>query len=102
VERFKKLFSQQAWEVKGRGWCWLVYNNNRVIITTTRDNDNPLMNTVPDSEQGFPILCLDTWEHAYGEQYGDNFTAYVGSFWRIVNWDFANERFARFRDKNLV
>jgi Fe-Mn family superoxide dismutase len=52
------------------------------------------MDTV--AEQGAPLLCLDLWEHAYAGLYHDK-TAYIQSFWKVVNWDFVSLRY----NKNL-
>jgi Fe-Mn family superoxide dismutase len=80
----------------GSGWAWLVYRpDQKLVITTTRNEDNPLMNEFVDwREQGRPILALDLWEHAYYLKYKNNRRAYIDAWWRVVNWNFVNKAHA--------
>jgi superoxide dismutase, Fe-Mn family len=72
----------------GSGWAWICVNQagEKLILTTTPNQDNPLMNGV-SSEILFPILALDVWEHAYYLKYQNVRNDYVNNFWNVVNWD---------------
>jgi Fe-Mn family superoxide dismutase len=83
---FKHEFSSMAANLFGSGWVWLVkMDNSELVITTTSNQDNPLMDVV--TVRGSPILCLDVWEHAYYLQYQDRRTDYIEAFWNIINWN---------------
>ena len=88
-ENFKNIFSKTAIEIKGSGWCWLVFNatyNKIEIITTSNQNS-------PWTLQKTPLLGLDVWEHAYYLQYQNRRPDYVDAWWRVVNWDYVENRF---------
>jgi Fe-Mn family superoxide dismutase len=104
-EAFCESFTQAANSVPSEGWAWLIYSNNRLKVAYTTENESPVMDTV--SEQGTPLLCLDLWKHAYTETYRNDRSAYVQSFWNVVNWDFVSLRYSRnlkkgTRDKGQV
>ena len=68
----------------GSGWVWLCVKNEKLILGSTANQDNPIM---PNSEiVGYPILCLDVWEHAYYLKYQNRRIEYINAFWQIVNW----------------
>ena len=90
-EEFKKQFSEKAVKVFGSGWCWLVEHNGKLIITTTPNQDNPLMKVA--EQHGKLILCLDVWEHAYYLKHQNKRADYVSAWWNIVNWEMANTNF---------
>lgn len=92
-DAFREDFAQAANSVSSEGWAWLIYSNNRLKVTTTTGNKSPVMDTA--SEQGIPLLCIDLWEHAYSETYRKDRSAYVQSFWNVVNWDFVSLRYKR-------
>jgi Fe-Mn family superoxide dismutase len=85
---FKACFTRAAMSIEGDGWAWLVVRENQsLLITTTRHEDNPLMRfVVPDEELGIPILGLDMAAHAYSPQYQDNKEGYVNAWWHVLNW----------------
>jgi superoxide dismutase, Fe-Mn family len=100
-DNFKAQFSQKASSVFGSGWAWLIEQNGKLSITSTPNQDNPLMDIVP--EKGNPLLALDVWEHAYYLKYQNRRTDYIGAFWNVINWEFVESRIGRqeYSDINL-
>lgn len=90
-EEFKKQFSDASSKVFGSGWTWLVIKDNgEAAITTTANQDNPLM---PNAEiKGKPVLALDVWEHAYYLKYTNKRADYIAAFFNLINWDSVNEK----------
>ena len=87
---FKKDFSDKALKIFGSGWCWLIVDeNNKLRISTTPNQDNPLMQVA--SEKGRIILALDVWEHAYYLNYQNRRVDYISNWWNIINWQKAEE-----------
>lgn len=84
---FKDTFSEIGASRFGSGWAWLIVNreNNELAITSTPNQDNPLMDTA--DIQGIPILGLDVWEHAYYLNYQNRRADYIEAFWKVVDWD---------------
>lgn len=97
-ESFKDTFSQIAASRFGSGWAWLIINreNNQLAITSTPNQDNPLMNEA--DIQGVPILGLDVWEHAYYLNYQNNRADYIDAFWNVVNWDAVEENYRKAKE----
>ena len=92
-EGFKKQFSDSATKLFGSGWVWLVVDKSgKLVITTTIDQDNPLM---PRMEvKGTPILALDVWEHAYYLKYQNKRKEYIDAFFNVINWKKVNEKYS--------
>ncbi|MDY0162226.1 MAG: superoxide dismutase [Desulfobotulus sp.] len=91
---FQEAFNQAALSRFGSGWAWLcVASDGSLFVTSTPNQDNPLMDTV--ERRGFPILALDVWEHAYYLQYQNRRARYVDAFWHVVNWEEAALRLAQ-------
>lgn len=91
VDTFKEKFSTAAKSVFGSGWAWLVAEGGKLKITTTPNQDSPVMDIVAD--KGFPLLCIDVWEHAYYLKYQNRRAEYADAFWNVVNWDFVSQRY---------
>lgn len=87
-ENFKEEFAKAATTRFGSGWAWLVVNNGELEVTSTPNQDSPLM------ENKKPILGLDVWEHAYYLKYQNRRPEYINSFWNIVNWDEVSKRYS--------
>lgn len=86
-ETFKKKFSEAAMSRFGSGWAWLIVQNGKLVIVSTPNQDNPLMDVVSAESKGKPILCLDVWEHAYYLHYQNKRADYVTAFFNLINWD---------------
>lgn len=91
-DAFKDEFSKAAAGRFGSGWAWLVVANTKLAITSTPNQDNPLMDVA--EKQGTPILGLDVWEHAYYLKYQNRRPDYIASFWNVINWDEVSKRFS--------
>ena len=93
-ESFKNFFSEKAKAVFGSGWTWLCKDKEgSLFITTTANQDNPLMDVISDENKGIPVLCLDVWEHAYYLQYKNNRIDYINAFWNVVDWQEVEKNF---------
>lgn len=92
-ESFKEKFSNAAATRFGSGWAWLVARDGKLMVTSTPNQDNPLMDVVPTGERGTPILGLDVWEHAYYLHYQNRRPDYIAAFWNVINWDEVAKRF---------
>lgn len=92
-EAFKQEFEKAAATQFGSGWAWLIVDKeNKVKVTATPNQDNPLMDVA--EEKGTPILGLDVWEHAYYLNYQNKRPDYISAFWNIVNWTEVEKRFS--------
>ena len=90
--KFQEQFKQAALSRFGSGWAWLcVADDGSLFVTSTPNQDNPLMDTV--ERRGTPILGLDVWEHAYYLKYQNQRGSYIDAFWRVVNWPEVQKRF---------
>ncbi|MBE9888322.1 superoxide dismutase [Enterococcus durans] len=85
---FKEEFKKAAAGRFGSGWAWLVLEDGKLVITSTANQDSPLMTGQT------PILGLDVWEHAYYLKYKNVRPDYIAAFWNVVNWDEVNKQFA--------
>ncbi len=90
-DKFMAEFSAAAANQFGSGWAWLVVKDKKLVISSTQNQDNPLMDLA--AVQGTPILTCDVWEHAYYLDYQNKRPDYISSWWQIVNWDVVSELF---------
>ncbi len=91
-DEFKEGFSKAAATRFGSGWAWLsVDENKNLFISSTPNQDNPLMSVA--EKQGYPILGLDVWEHAYYLNYQNRRPDYIKAFWDIINWGEVEKRY---------
>ena len=91
VKNFREAFVKAAVTRFGSGWAWLVLQENGLVVSSTPNQDNPLMDVA--EVQGTPILGIDVWEHAYYLKYQNRRPDYVDAFWNLVNWDEVARRF---------
>jgi Fe-Mn family superoxide dismutase len=85
--KFKEQFAAAGVGRFGSGWAWLVRDGNKLAITSTPNQDNPLM------EGKRAILGLDVWEHAYYLKYQNRRPDYITAWWNVVNWDAVAKNF---------
>ncbi|MBP2241633.1 Fe-Mn family superoxide dismutase [Cytobacillus eiseniae] len=86
-DSFKEEFAKAATTRFGSGWAWLSVNNGELEVSSTPNQDSPLM------EGKTPLLGLDVWEHAYYLNYQNRRPEYIASFWNVVNWDEVSKRY---------
>jgi Fe-Mn family superoxide dismutase len=91
-DAFKEKFAAAGIARFGSGWAWLLVKDGKLEISSTPNQDNPLMDVA--EVKGTPILGVDVWEHAYYLKYQNRRADYLAAFWNVVNWDKAAERFA--------
>lgn len=87
-DAFKEQFANAATGQFGSGWAWLVVDGGNLVVTSTPNQDTPLM------EGKTPILGLDVWEHAYYLHYQNRRPDYVAAFWNVINWAKVAENYA--------
>jgi Fe-Mn family superoxide dismutase len=92
-EAFKAQFTDAAKNRFGSGWAWLVAEKKtrKLKIGNTANQDNPLMDVA--EFKGFPLIGLDVWEHAYYLKYQNRRAEYIENWWKVVNWEFVQQRF---------
>lgn len=93
-DAFKQQFERAGATRFGSGWAWLsVDAQGNLFISSTPNQDNPLMNVV--EQRGTPILGLDVWEHAYYLKYQNMRGSYMSAFWNVVNWNEVAKRYEK-------
>lgn len=90
-DSFKETFSKAGATRFGSGWAWLIVSNGKLVVSSTPNQDNPLMDLA--EVKGTPILGLDVWEHAYYLHYQNRRPDYITAFWNVVDWDAVAKRF---------
>lgn len=91
-DKLKEEFKKAALGRFGSGWAWLIVKDGALAISSTPNQDNPLMDVA--EVKGTPILGLDVWEHAYYLKYQNKRPDFVDAFWNVVNWEVVAERFS--------
>jgi len=89
MDAFKDAFAKAATTRFGSGWAWLVVKDGKLAVTSTPNQDTPLMDG-----SGTPILGLDVWEHAYYLNYQNRRPDYIAAFFNVVNWHAVSDRYA--------
>lgn len=90
---FKKTFSNAAATRFGSGWAWLVVSGGKLVVYSSPNQDNPLMDIA--EVKGSPILTLDVWEHSYYLKYQNRRPEYIENWWNVVNWKKVAELYAK-------
>jgi len=90
-QNFKEAFTKAALTRFGSGWAWLVKQGDSLVISSTPNQDNPLMDLA--EIKGVPVLGVDVWEHAYYLKYQNRRPDYLEAFYNVVNWDEVARRF---------
>jgi len=91
LEDFKLKFVDASTKRFGSGWAWLIVKDGKLVITTTPNQDNPLMDIA--EEKGSPILALDVWEHAYYLKYQNKRADFAKAFFEIINWEEVSKKY---------
>lgn len=96
IQEFKNAFTEAAVNHDGPGWAWLVYRpDGKLVITTTRNEDNPLMKDfVAWQDHGRAVLLLDLWDHSYQARFKNNRRNYIDAWWNVVDWSFVSKAHA--------
>ena len=92
LDAFKEKFAAAGMTRFGSGWAWLIIKDGKLEVSSTPNQDNPLMDVA--DIKGTPILGCDVWEHAYYLNYQNRRADYLAAFWHVVNWAKVAERFA--------
>lgn len=92
-DAFKEKFANAGMTRFGSGWAWLIVKDGKLEISSTPNQDNPLMDVA--EVKGQPILGVDVWEHAYYLKYQNRRVEYLSAFWNVVNWQKVAEHYAK-------
>ncbi len=91
LDAFKERFNKAATGRFVSGWAWMILTSSGLQITSTPNQDNPLMDVA--EVRGQPLLALDVWEHAYYLKYKYKRADYLNAWWTVVNWNEVNHLF---------
>ena len=87
-DKFKEEMKKAGVGRFGSGWAWLIDNGGKLVIESTPNQDNPMM----DGKRA--IMGVDVWEHAYYLKYQNRRPDYIEAWWNVVNWDQAAENYS--------
>jgi Fe-Mn family superoxide dismutase len=85
-DKLKEQFKAAAIGRFGSGWAWVIDNGGKLVVESTPNQDNPLM----DGKK--PVFGIDVWEHAYYLKYQNRRPDYIDAWWNVVNWAEINKR----------
>lgn len=91
-DKFKEQFTNAGMTRFGSGWAWLLNQHGKLVVASTPNQDNPLMDVA--EVKGVPLLGLDVWEHAYYLKYQNRRADYIAAFWNVINWGEVAKRLA--------
>lgn len=90
-DTFKEKMSTAGATRFGSGWAWLIVKDGKLEVTSTPNQDNPLMDVA--EVKGHPILGIDVWEHAYYLKYQNRRPDYLSAIWNVINWNEVEKRY---------
>jgi len=98
LAKMQEEVTTAATKVFGSGWAWVCLAGDKLVVTSTPNQDNPLMGSLSGAPAVkhagcTPILGLDVWEHAYYLKHGPKRASYIGDFWKVVNWAQVSKNF---------
>jgi Fe-Mn family superoxide dismutase len=88
LDALKAKFNDAGLKRFGSGWAWLVLKNGQLEVTSTANQDSPIM------DGQYPVMGNDVWEHAYYLKYNNRRPEYLKAWWNTVNWDKVAERYS--------
>ena len=91
LDELKEKMSTAGATRFGSGWSWLLVNDGKLYVSSTPNQDNPLMDIA--EVKGTPILGIDVWEHAYYLKYQNRRPDYLKAIWNVINWDAVAARY---------
>jgi len=91
-DAFRETFNNAGMTRFGSGWAWLIVKDGKLAVTSTPNQDNPLMDIA--EVKGSPLLGVDVWEHAYYLKYQNRRAEYLGAFWNLIDWNKVAARFS--------
>ena len=92
-EAFQEKFNTAGTTRFGSGWAWLIVKDGKLEVSSTPNQDNPLMDVA--EVKGKPILGVDVWEHAYYLKYQNKRPDYLKAIWNVINWKKVEELFSK-------
>jgi Fe-Mn family superoxide dismutase len=96
-DEFKTKFAAAGVARFGSGWAWLIVKDGKLEISSTPNQDNPLMDVA--EVKGKPTFGVDVWEHAYYLKYQNRRPEYLTQIWNVINWPKVEEHFAKAKSK---
>lgn len=90
-DEFKEKLNAAGATRFGSGWAWLIVKDGKLEVTSTPNQDNPLMDVA--EVKGTPVLGVDVWEHAYYLKYQNRRPEYIGAFYNVIDWAQVQHRY---------